>query len=369
MRVDERDAYFRSLARRSAPSFDFFLFSLIAGLVIGAGLVLDQPALLVLGALFAPLMAPVTGLALGITLGSIRLFTRALIGLVFGAALVFLAGWAAGRLSALWLAQPETQFLQARFYARLLWPNFLVLSIGAGLAAYWLAHDNRRAIVPSAATAFSLYLPLAVAGFGLTSEIPYLWPDALLVFGLHLAWAVMIGGLVLVGMGYRPPSLLGFSMGAALLLATVLVGALLTGAGVAVRAQVAIPTYTPTLTPTRTLTPTLTPTTVPSATPTLTQTPTATETLTPTPSPTPIPPTATPTPVYAYVSIVGFEGARIRIAPQGATLAILLNGTVVVILPETVEIEGVIWLHIRTLDGLEGWMWSSLLTPGLPPPP
>ena len=61
---DERAAFVEKVAHRASPSFDFFLFSLIAGTVISVGFAFDSPALLVLGALLAPLMAPAVGLAL-----------------------------------------------------------------------------------------------------------------------------------------------------------------------------------------------------------------------------------------------------------------------------------------------------------------
>ncbi|MGB2909550.1 MAG: hypothetical protein WBB55_03110, partial [Anaerolineales bacterium] len=48
--ADEQASLLDAIAHHAAPSFDFFLFSLIAGLVISAGLLLNEPALLVLGA-------------------------------------------------------------------------------------------------------------------------------------------------------------------------------------------------------------------------------------------------------------------------------------------------------------------------------
>ncbi len=363
MDADERDAYFRALVHRAAPTFDFFLFSLLAGAVMGFGLVLDQPALLVLGALVAPLMAPVIGIALGTVLGTPRLFGRALAGLGIGSLLVFGMGWAAGLLSESLLPPPETLYLQSRFFARLLWPNFLVVAIGAVLATFWLARDNKRAVVPSIALAYGLYVPLVTAGFGITSQVPFLWPDALLVFLLHLVTALIAGVLILFLVGYKPPSILGYSAAAAVVLFGLIISVGAVGQGLAVRAQIAIPTYTltPSLTPT--ITPTQTSTLTPTITPTPTLTPTETPTPTITPSPTPVPPTPTPTPILAFVNVPGFEGANLRQEPQGTTITILPNGTIVTVLGETRETNGVIWQRVITVDGLEGWIWDSLLVP------
>src|SRR3970282_1308144 len=82
--VDERAAFLATVAHRASPSFDFFLFSLLAGAIFGVGLIFDSPALLVLGAIFSPLMAPAVGLALGTVIGSVRFFFRSLVGLLIG---------------------------------------------------------------------------------------------------------------------------------------------------------------------------------------------------------------------------------------------------------------------------------------------
>jgi len=97
--ANERAAFIDRVAHRASPSFDFFLFSLLAGGVIAAGFLLDSSALLLLGALAAPLMAPAVGLSLGTVIGSGRFFFRSLLGLLIGGMLVFLIG---GMLSLVW---------------------------------------------------------------------------------------------------------------------------------------------------------------------------------------------------------------------------------------------------------------------------
>jgi hypothetical protein len=191
--------------------------------------------------------------------------------------------------------------------------------------------------------------------------LPHLWPDALVVFALHFAISALVGAVTLGILGYRPRTIYGYSIGGALLLAGLLLGIGFGGAGVAVTGQVAIPTFTPTVTLTPTLVPTstLTPTVTPSLTPTETPTATITPTLTPTQSP--VPPTATSTPVLATVNVPGFDGARIRTEPQGPTITVIANGTVVQVLPDSVSIDGVLWYHVITPDGIDGWMVAQLL--------
>jgi SH3-like domain-containing protein len=118
-----------------------------------------------------------------------------------------------------------------------------------------------------------------------------------------------------------------------------------------------LPTPTETPIPTATITPlppeptiTLTNTLVPTATPTITTTP-------------------SPTPVYGLVDAGNLNGIIIR--PEPGSLEIvttLLNGNLVEILPEVVDKNGFLWLHIRAPDGQEGWVQSTLIVTATPRP-
>jgi MFS family permease len=365
LEVDDRAVYLDQLARRTVPTFDFFLFSFLAGLVMSLGLLVGAAPVIFLGALFAPLMAPVVGISLGTIIGSSRFFLRSLAGLAIGSLFVFLAGVIAGFASHYWV---PSDFYQVEMNAQLNWPNFLLLVLGMILTASALARSNRTTVVSSAALAYGLYLPLAVAGFGLSSGIPHVWPDGLVVFALHLSWAALLGALVLALFGFRPLTVFGYTFGAAVTLTGVILIIGIGGAGAVFGAQMALPTPTPTLTPTATLTPTITPTPKPpTATPTLTATPTIT--------PTPITPTPTlapsPTPVYAYVEARSGEGAVLRAEPgySGRVVQIYLNGTLIQVLPETQEADGGLWAHVIVIsDGKEGWMLQSLLLVATPAP-
>lgn len=363
LNADERADFASRLALRATPSFDFFLFSLIAGVILSAGLLLDQPALLLLGAVLAPLMMPLVGTALGTVLGSVRYFVRSLSAFVLGSLLVFLVGWAAGvgmvKFSTIW--QPAS-LAQAHMNAQLSWSNFLILALGAIFTALAMAHEGRSASLPSVLLAYELYLPLAIAGLGLGSGVPHLWPDGLVIYAINLAWAVLLGAITLAILGFRPLTLFGYTLGAAVALACVILLIGLSGAGAVVGGQVALPTPIPTATSTVTPTATTTPTPVPpTTTPTLTQTPTATT-----------PPTATltitPTPVYALVRTAGGKGALLRELPGGIVIGSYIEGTLMQVLPGTVEHEGFTWVLVRAPDAKEGWIVQALLATATPAP-
>ena len=187
--ADERAATLDRLAHRTSPSFDFFLFSFIAGLFFGIGLLFDSSVLQVLGAVFAPLMAPAVGIALGTIIGSYRFFARSLIGLLIGILLVFMGSALVGIVGRYWM---PGQLSQAYLFAQLSWTNFVLLAVGAVFTAVTMAHADRNPAAPSVALAYVIYLPVAVAGFGLSSGVAHLFPDGLVLAAVHLAWVALL---------------------------------------------------------------------------------------------------------------------------------------------------------------------------------
>lgn len=368
----DRAAFLDELARRTVPSIDFFLYSLLSGLMIGAALVFDAPALVFLAALLAPFLAPAVGISLGTITGAAGFVARSLSSLAIGSLIVFLcgvlAGWAAG-----WL--PNQDFEQARFLTQFNWASFLVLILGAGLTSYLAVHSpEQNPLVPSAALAYGLFLPAGAAGFSLTRGIAGGWPGGLFLFLIHLIWAILIGTLVLWIFGIRPLNSRGYTLSG--LYAVVGVAALVflsppwlspvtlapsspllaspapvSGVGAAVTETPTAPPASPTTEPTATRRPTLTATPtqpVPTPTPSLTITPTS-------------------TPVMAVIN--SSEGARMREEPNydAETVQILSNGFKVEILGEPVNTGGVIWLHVRAETGKEGWIIQPLIRTVTPP--
>jgi hypothetical protein len=372
--TEQRAAFFGELIHQATASADFFLFSGISGLVAGAALLLNSPALYFLAALLAPFMAPVLGLAVATAIGNLRFFVRSLAALVIGSAVVFVLGGIAGWIS---LNVSGLIFTQALFHTTFSWPDLLVIVLGAAFTAYLSVRSGgqQRPLVSSVAVAYELFVPLAAAGFGLTQPVPSgLFPEGLVLFASNLALAAVTATLVLILLKIRPLPV-GNHWIVSLALLVVLTAAALFGIGNALLAgpvvgQVALmpsATVTPTLTPrpSATLTPypTATATTIPptpSNTPTSTLVPTATATITVTPS---------PTPVYGLVSAGELNGVIIRPEPGSMLISTtLLNGSVVEILPEVVNKNGFVWIHVRAPDGKEGWVQAGLIVTATPRP-
>jgi hypothetical protein len=276
-----------------------------------------------------------------------------------------LVGYLTGYAAQVWL---PLELAQAHLHARLSWPNFLVLALGAVVTTASLVRYENTPELPSVALAYELYLPLAAAGIGLGSGEPFLWPDGLVVFALHLSWSALLGALTLAILGFRPLTLFGYTLGGVVTLIGVLILIGITGIGAAYGGNFAIPTPVPTNTPTLTVTLTPVPPTNTPVPPTATLTPSITPTQTPTPSRTPTP---TVTPILALVQAGDAGGAHLRAEPgfQSESLQLLANGTLLKVLPEQPMDEGgAFWVHVETVEGQVGWIVQTALATATPAP-
>lgn len=363
--TDERAAFLSRVAHRASPNFDFFLFSVIAGVVMSASWILNESPLAILGVLLAPFMAPVLGLALATVIGSLRFFFRSLLGLLIGGLFIFLQGVLAGYVARPWFPLTHDLALQ---HTQISWSSLLLTSVGAILAAAGMVRSDRSARLPSVALVYGLYLPLSASGFGLGGGIAGLWPDGIGVFAISLAWSILVGAFTLAILGFRPLTLFGYTLSGVFVLFGIVLIIGISGVGAAFDGQISLPTNVPSLeTKTSTLPPppTATATLMPPTSPaTLTETPRPTATVTSTITP-------SPTPVLAFVSAGESGGAHLRAEPgfQAASLALLPNGALLQVLSdEVVQEGGGAWVHVRTSTGQEGWILQVLLVTATPAP-
>jgi uncharacterized membrane protein len=365
LRADEREAFLEGLAKLVSPSFDFFVLALLAGITLGFGFRFDQRALLVGGVLLAPRLAPVLGIALSAVSGSPRFFLRMLTSLIVACLIL---GVVSGLLGGLPFGDHPT-YLLAQGHIKLNLIDFAIVMIAAVLITVRLSREERVAPLPSAAIAYELFLPLAAGMIGLVRGNPELWQGALLTFGLHLAWTIVVSAITLAAMGFRPLTGASYSLTAAVVLLGLMALLGATSLGASVLAALPTPTATPTQTATATATPTIT------LTPTITNTPTTTPppTITPTASP-----TTTATPMPALVSQTGGTGAVVRLTPDPAAahVGFVNEGTDMLILGGPVLIEDSVWWQVRYTTPLgetrEGWLQGDYIataTPGPSPTP
>ncbi len=367
----ERALYVGEIAKRLVPGVEFFIFSLTAGLVITLAILLDSPAIYILGALLAPFMVPVVGLGFSAAVGSLSFFLRSVGSLIIGAAFLFGSGALGGWISKLFADLP---LVQARNFTSFSIPDFLLLTIGAILAIYLTVRvPKQRSLVASVPLAYEIYIPIAVAGFGLTSGINGFFPDGLKVAAVYIAWVILIGTIVLAILKLRPFTFFGYLLTAIIIGAALYTLVISSALGSSLKKQMqSFATRTPEApTVAEVITPTSTPT-IQSATPVISNTseiPVATNTLPPTNTPTTTI-TPKPTPVWAKVYSPEFNGIYVRSTPGNYEnyLTTLPNEQPVQVLSDVRVINGSYWVLILMEDGRQGWVLRNLLQTATPAP-
>ncbi len=371
-----------TIFQNSSPSIDFFIFSFLSGCVIALGYLIDSPAILLMGILLAPLLSPWVGIALSAATGEFRVFKQLIGGAIISLVMVFGAGLLAGVLSH-WL--PSATNSQVQAHARLWGADLLMLVIGSSIQIISFIRSDKKPVIASLMVAYELFLPVSAAGFGLFGTVKGIWPEAGMIFLIHLMLMLIISLVIFFYMGFRPLEITGYAMpvGLSLLGLVVLAGFAGLGSIANTRGNIVTPsmtelmtqtpaaiasgidlTVTPTITPTQTLTPTLSP--QPTAT-------TSLLTLTPQPEPSPgkgtVIPTLVPTPVYGKVQSAS-GGVLVRYTPNGVSFTSAQNGYLVEILGDKpVLVDNQYWVHViiktQTHD-IDGWVLLEMIVTATP---
>ncbi|MCC6300607.1 MAG: DUF389 domain-containing protein [Anaerolineales bacterium] len=384
----ERAALFEHLAQRAYPSYELFVFALVAGVILGAGYFVNSQALLIFGILVAPVLTPWVGFSLATIAGSTRFFLQTFAALLLSSFLIFISGLLAGFASRVF---GPLNFNEAFTHSRLWWPDFVTLTIGAVVLTISFVRSEARPYLPSALVAYGLFLPLCAAGFGLGSGVSEIWPQGLLVFLAHFAWAMFLAILTLFFLRFFPVNFSGFTLTGIVLILVLATITILTGFGqwIGMRTGFATPPPLQTqglpaapaeATSTLALAPTASPSQtslatvfigIPTQTPSRTPRPTQASAVPPTQTATSTV-TAEPTPIIAQIRAAEGGGAYIRETPGGKVIATLSNGATVTIIPNDFQdVNGVIWVHLFAVIydvRVEGWMIQSLLVTATPIP-
>jgi len=378
-------AMLADLARRAYPSYEIYLFAVISGAILGAGFYFDALAVIIFGALSAPLLTPWVGMTLASMTGSARFFFQTLGALLISLLIVFLLGLIAGLASTPF--QPMT-LNQVYLHSRLWWPDLIVLAASAMLMVITFIRTDTRPYIPSAMLAYEFYLPASAAGFGVGARLLGVWPEAALVLIVHFVWATFFGLVALALLRFRPLGAGGVLFNLAIVLVILAAFFGLTGFGNSVL-DIAFGTPTPS--------PAVFPPARSSPSPTAPRAPTAAGASSPAASPRPsgtaaptlalsptllggdvvFPPTETftptetiePTPIFARIAAIEGGGAFMRKNPAGEFLATLDNGVIVEVLGETQEVRGVTWVKIAAIKNgsrMEGWIIQSVLVTATP---
>ena len=363
-----------SMARHSAPTFDFFFFSLLAGAVLGLGYILDQPAVLLFGILIAPILAPWVGAALATATGELRFLGQSLGGFFTALFMVFITGILGGLASRIWM--PITTD-QALLHARLWIPDLLLVAIGTLLLTIAFVHAEEKPVLASLMVTYEFYLPISAAGFGLGNGATGLWPQALWILLIHLAISMVLALIVFYYMGFRPLEISGYAIAGLVVAIGVITVAIITGLGLgtvrgnrvaATKSALILSTQASSSSgaavPATNTVPAAFPISAAPSTPTY-------DLVTATPGITPSP-TSLPTPVYGRIHSLG-DGAVIRVDPSGAPITTVQNGYLVEILPDPPVTEnGSVWVRVSVKTpsrDIVGWVQLSLISTATPSGP
>ena len=386
--TDQQAVFLQELAHRVTPSADLFLLALLSVLVLGAAILLDVPALFVLAALLSPFLGPVLGMGLASISGTPRFFFQSLGGLALACLIYFAGGMGAGWVaSILWKDMPVVPS-QVFYHAVFSWPDLVVLTAGAVISTFLLVQNKKqKPLVSSVALAYEILLPVGAAGFGLTSGLPGLFPNALVVFATHLLLAILLAVVLFILQGLRPRDRWGFTTATIGVMGALVVVIGLNNMGPLPVRNRPTPLVVVTLAkPQTTLTPISTrvqstaavslasnatlasyatqavTATYPAATAPVLDHSTPTNTLVPSLTPT-LTSTPAPTPVYAKISAGEGTGAFVRESPDYTSKVVktLLNESLVEILPDVTNKNGQVWIRVRLPDGTEGWIVRYLV--------
>lgn len=351
----ERAIYVNEIASRLVPAIEYYLFSMLCAVVLGAAILLDHPAIYILAALLAPFMAPLVGLGLSTAVGSFKFFGQSLGGLAIGSAFIFIGGLLSGWISKL---IPNFYPNQALFHTRISIPDLILLAVGTILAIYLTVRvPKQRSLVASVALAYEVYIPIGVAGFGLASKMPQFFLPALRTAGINILLVILIGAIVLAFLKLRPFTLFGYLLTAlllggaayALIMSSAIKGALVP------ETTPASSSPSPTFTLGSLLVYTETPQ-FPTATIPIPSNATTTNTLVPTRTPTV---TNTPKPPETWATIDEERGVYMRESPcvddvQCPKIPPAIGDKrPVQVLSMT---EDKTWAQVRVEDGREGWI-------------
>lgn len=364
----ERQILINSLVRLSTPTPNFFLRTLLGAVAIGYAFYLNDAIILILAVVLLPFNTPLLGLALFVNTLHVKHALKSLISLL----ILFLFSFLAGAVSGLLRAFPRPDRLGLYRFSSLYWLDMVILGVSVLLSILVLIRKGQIPVSIGVLVSYTLILPFAVLGFGLTSGQTQLWSSALMVSFAYLGLALVLAVLSLLILGFPPKMNLGWILTIAVLMVTLAV--MSASLNFSLSHPIQTPTSPPTLTPLGMSTQSTTPKSLSTWTPTATSTiPTSTATWTASPTPT-ITPSETPTPSPQPTAFLGIVdsvlGAIIRESPSfDAPIATYANNSDrIEILGQESQLDGSRWLFVRTETGETGWILGTLVNTQTPTP-
>jgi len=190
----DKERAVHTLVERATPDFDFFFMVTLSVLIASFGLLKGSEAIVIGSMLIAPILYPILGVALGLSMSD-PLLMRQSIWTVVKASVITLGASAVAGLFYSAInggVVVETTAIVSRTSPSLL---SLLVGMGAGVAvAYAIVKPKLSETLPGVAISVALIPPLAVAGIG------FAWLSPTIALGALAAFLVNALGTVSAGM-------------------------------------------------------------------------------------------------------------------------------------------------------------------------
>jgi hypothetical protein len=202
----ERQILIDSLIKLTAPTPAFFTRALLGALALGGAFYLQDLALLILAIVIYPFQAPLFGLALYPLTLNIKHAVKSLVSLLLLIGLTFGVGVLAGVFQPLNYPDPLGLYRVSSLY----WLDLTIVALSAFLSALTLLRQGKTPQGLGALLSYTLLVPFAVIGFGLSNRTMPLWSGALFVGFAHLGLALVMAIFSFVILGLPPKKALGW---------------------------------------------------------------------------------------------------------------------------------------------------------------
>lgn len=187
---EQKETAQRLIKGQSRITRTFLVMTALSTIIAAYGLLTNSTAVVIGAMLLAPLMGPIFGIALGLSIGDLRLFRQAFVAECLGVLLVVLIGYAIGTLP--WRLEFGSEIV-ARTQPTLF---DLIIALASGLAgAYAMLDEKVSASITGVAIATALVPPLTTCGLCLANG-RYEWALGAFILFVANFLAIQLAGAI-----------------------------------------------------------------------------------------------------------------------------------------------------------------------------
>ena len=188
---NDKAAVVRKLMESSTPDFDFFYLTALSVMMATFGLLVDSIAIVIGSMLIAPLLYPILGMALGLTMSNYEVFKRSILTI----AKAFAGGITLAFLSTLLLNTGDvTSSFEIMNRTEVDLIHFLIALVAGAAVSFTLGQSEWSETLPGIAISVALIPPLAVVGIGLATL------NMTIITGATLMLIINVLGIVFAAM-------------------------------------------------------------------------------------------------------------------------------------------------------------------------